>query len=349
MKQKVLISFLLFASFIIACGRKDNYNADIRIVTSQNDKKADILVNDKLFTSFRWPDSVYKPILYPVLTAQGTEITRGFPLNPREGEQVDHLHQTGIWFTYGNVNGTDFWGNGYRGFKEPEGGVILHKRFNRLQSHKNEATLVSVEDWMGPQGRLLSEMTEYHFIAYDSIRIIDRITTLKAEDSTVVFRDTKEGLFGMRVARQLEMPSKTPVILIDSTGKPSAIPDSLNIGVSGMYRSSEGVVGEDVWGTRARWMNLSGIIGNEKISVVICDHPKNPGYPTFWHARGYGLFSANPLGMRDFTNGKDSMNFNIPAGKYAKFRYRIIISSGKYLPDSEINKYADEFSRKYKK
>ena len=92
--------------------------------------------------------------------------------------------------------------------------------------------------------------------------------------------------------------------------------------------SSEGITGDAVWGTRAKWMNLSGIIGNEKISVVICDHPKNPGYPTYWHARGYGLFAANPLGWNDFTKGKEQFNFSIPAKKSAKFRYRVIISSG---------------------
>lgn len=335
---------------LIACGRKDKQSANIRIVTVQTEKKADIYVDDKLFTTFRWPENVYKPILYPVLAPDGTEITRGFPLNPRPGEQVDHLHQTGIWFTYGNVNGIDFWGNGSRGYKEPDGGIISHLRFNRIQSRSNEATLVSAEDWIGPKGKkILTEITEYHFIAQDSLRIIDRITTLTAEDTIVTFNDTKEGLLGIRVARQLEMPSKIPVILVDSTGKPSEIPDSLNSGVTGMYRSSEGVSGEDVWGTRARWMSLSGIVGSSKISVVICDHPRNPGYPTFWHARGYGLFAANPLGWRNFTNGKEVFNFSIPAGKSAKFRYRIIICSGKYLSDSDINHYADNFRKKYKK
>jgi hypothetical protein len=95
-------------------------------------------------------------------------------------------------------------------------------------------------------------------------------------------------------------------------------------------------------------MNLSGIIGNEKISIVVCDHMKNPGYPTYWHARGYGLFAANPLGWNDFTKGKEQFNFSIPANKSARFRYRVIISS--YYPtDNEINAYSDEFNRKYKK
>ncbi len=94
-------------------------------------------------------------------------------------------------------------------------------------------------------------------------------------------------------------------------------------------------------------MDLYGTIGNEKISLVVCDHPKNQSYPTYWHARGYGLFSANPLGGYDFTGGKETVNFRIPAGKSTTFRYRVIISSGAFLTDNEINEYCKDFSEKY--
>ena len=103
-----------------------------------------------------------------------------------------------------------------------------------------------------------------------------------------------------------------------------------------------------MWGIRAKWMDLYGIIGNEKISLVICDHPKNPGYPTYWHARGYGLFAANPFGLSDFTKGNEVFNFSIPSHKSAKFRYRVIISSGTHLTDSEIIEYSDDFGKKYR-
>jgi hypothetical protein len=91
-------------------------------------------------------------------------------------------------------------------------------------------------------------------------------------------------------------------------------------------------------------MKFDGSIGNEEISVVICDHPENPNYPTYWHARGYGLFSANPLGVKDFTKGLDSLNFVIPAGQSANFRYRVIISSGSHLSGQEIDVFSDEFA-----
>jgi hypothetical protein len=94
-------------------------------------------------------------------------------------------------------------------------------------------------------------------------------------------------------------------------------------------------------------MDLYGSIGNEKISIVVCDHPKNQSYPTYWHARGYGLFSANPFGAKDFTNGKEELNFTINPGKPAVIRFRVIVNSGADLTDAEINAYASDFAKKY--
>ncbi len=339
----------IFLSASCANQSENGQVSTIRFISHDVDNKLDVIIDGSLFTSFCWPDNVYKPILNPILTSKGTAITRGFPLNPKEGERNDHIHQVGLWFNYGNVNGIDFWGNGYRGVKEPEGGVIRHVRIDRLASNNGKGSFVSVEDWLAPTGqKLLTEKTEYHFIAKGSTRIIDRVTTLTAGDTAVLFKDTKEGMFGIRVARQLELPSSVGAFLLDSAGIPLSVIDTLNTGVSGNYLSSEGIKGDAVWGTRAKWMNLSGIIGNEKISVVICDHPKNPGYPTYWHARGYGLYAANPLGWNDFTNKKEQFDFSIQPKKSAKFRYRVIISSEAHLTDSEINIFADEFGKDYK-
>jgi len=160
-------------------------------------------------------------------------------------------------------------------------------------------------------------------------------------------KDNKEGMIAIRVARQLELPSKDEVIMTDAQGNPTTVKKMSNEGVSGSYRSSEGVKDDAVWSTRAKWMDLNGTIGNEKIAIVICDHPKNQSYPTYWHARGYGLFAANPLGWSVFTKGKETLNYEIPAGKSSVFRYRFIINSGADLTDNEINGYADSFASKY--
>ena len=70
-------------------------------------------------------------------------------------------------------------------------------------------------------------------------------------------------------------------------------------------------------------------MNNSVISIAIIDHPQNPGYPTYWHARGYGLFAANPLGQKVFSNGRENLNLTLQKGQSATFRYRIVIASGK--------------------
>ena len=320
----------------------------VGFIVSDQEQKADVLIGGKLVTSYCWPGNVYKPVLYPVKTLTGTEVTRGFPLKPREGERNDHIHQVGSWLNYGNVNGFDFWGNGSTGQKSENGGVIRHLSVDQAKGGDGEGMLALRAAWQDPSGKeLLDEKTEFHFIVNRNYYCIDRITTLTARGQDVSMKDTKEGMFAIRVARQLELPSNENVLLLDSSGDPGTEKASENRGVTGNYRSSEGVTGDAVWGTRAKWMCLYGTITNEKVSVVICDHPENPSYPTYWHARGYGLFSANPLGGSDFTNGKEVINFSIPAGKSVTFRYRTVITSGIFLTDDEINNLSIDFAEKY--
>ena len=354
MKTKSVLVLLLTLFFAHGCGTKSNRqirkgdNLTVQLVSRESEKKVDIIIDGKLFTSYCWFDKVFKPILYPIFTSEGTEITRGFPLKTRAGERLNEHHQVGLWLNYGDVNGFDFWGNGNNGLKKANGGEIKHLKIERITGSAGEGVLTTEESWIDPSCKeILAEKTEYHFKGAGSIRVIDRITTLTATGDTVRMPDTKEGMFGIRVARQLELPSSDNDFLTDALGNPSLTKASSNEGVTGNYRSSEGVTGIQVWGTRARWMDLYGRIGNEIISIAICDHPKNQSYPTYWHARGYGLLSANPLGTKIFTKGKTELKFFIPAGKSTTFRYRVIINSGADLTNAQINAYADEFARKY--
>jgi hypothetical protein len=341
---------LIQVIFINVSGIKDQAEKKqkVEFLVKKSEQKIDVMIGGKIITSYCWPDNVYKPILYPVFTLNGTEITRGFPLRPGESERDDHIHQVGVWFNYGNVNGFDFWGNGSTGKKSENGGVIKHLDIEQARNGNGEGIMTVTASWQDPAGKeLLSEKTDFHFIAKEELYIIDRITTLTATGNDVSMKDTKEGMFAIRVARQLELPSKENVPLLDAQGRPGTEKASENRGVTGNYRSSEGITGDAVWSTRAKWMDLYGTISNENISVVICDHPKNTSYPTYWHARGYGLFSANPLGASDFTNGKEVVNFSVPSGKSVTFRYRMIITTGLHINDKEINDLADDFACRY--
>jgi hypothetical protein len=134
-------------------------------------------------------------------------------------------------------------------------------------------------------------------------------------------------------------------VFTDASGQATPVAVLNNEGVSGLYHSSEGKVGDDVWGTRARWVNLTGTIADKQVSLVVLDHPRNVGYPTYWHARGYGLFAANPLGQKEFSKGKEVLDYKLPAGKSVTFRYKVLVHSGSHLTDDEVNQAFSRFSK----
>jgi hypothetical protein len=151
-------------------------------------------------------------------------------------------------------------------------------------------------------------------------------------------------MFGIRVARELELPSDKPTKLMDAHGVVTKIEKMDNSAVKGNYRSADGVEGKKVWGTRCRWMKLASEINGEQVSITIIDNPNNVGYPTYWHARGYGLFAANPLGQAIFTKGKKTLNFSLKKGETVTFKYRMVVA-GENLSDEQINQLADEYAK----
>jgi Methane oxygenase PmoA len=149
------------------------------------------------------------------------------------------------------------------------------------------------------------------------------------------------------VRRELEQPETDAVTYTDAKGNPTTVRAMSTNGVTGLYRSSEGLTGDAVWGTRGRWTMLTGTVNQEDITLVMLDHPGNPGFPTYWHARGYGLFAANPLGESVFSNGKEKLNFMIEPKQSATFRYRLVIMDGK-ATTNEVEELYDQFLKEVK-
>jgi hypothetical protein len=308
--------------------------ASVQVTPKEAERRVDVTVDDKPFTSYVWPTTLKKPVLNPLRTASGKVLTRGFPLDPRPGERTDHPHHVGLWFNYGNVNGADFWNNSDANPNTAKMGTIAHLKIESAKGGDGKGELVVDDEWRLPGDKpLVAERTRFVFRAGGQERSIDRLTTLRALAERVVFNDDKEGLIGIRVVRSLEHPSKEPLLLTDASGLPTKVPVLDNSGVTGHYLSSEGKQGDDVWGTRGRWVALGGTVEGEAVTLLLLDHPKNPGAPTYWHARGYGLFAANPLGQKIFSQAKEELKFAIEPGKSAEFRYRIVIVPG--LPKAE--------------
>ena len=303
----------------------------VTVTPNESARRVDITVDGKPFTAYIWPESLKKPVLFPIRTARGNAITRGYPLEPRAGERPDHPHHVGLWFNHGDVNGLDFWNNSdaIGPDRAPKMGTILHRRIVEAKSGADRGELVTESEWVQPDGKpLLRERTHYVFRARGDERIIERNTTLTALDQTVVFRDNKEGVLGLRVTRALEHPADKPDTFTDASGKPAKVPVLNNEGVTGSYTSSEGLKGNAVWGTRGKWTMLTGIVEGEPVTVAILDHPSNLTYPTYWHARGYGLFSANGLGRKVFKDSEPELTLTLQPGKSLGFRHQVVILSG---------------------
>jgi Family of unknown function (DUF6807) len=301
----------------------------VELKVNESAKRVDITIDGKPFTSYIWPSTLKKPVLYPIRTANGTLVTRGFPLDPRPGERVDHPHHVGLWLNHGNVNGLDFWNNSdaIKPEDAPKMGTIYHRRIVEAKSGADKGELVVETAWMAPGDKqLLKETTRFVFRGGADARTIDRITTLTALDQQVVFKDSKEAFIGMRMTRALEQPADKAETFTDASGKATAVPVLDNTGVTGKYVSSEGKEGDAVWSSRAKWTLLGGTINGEAVTVAILDHPSNPGYPTHWHARGYGLFAANPLGDRELKE-ETSFDFTLPPGRSVTFKYRVLVLS----------------------
>lgn len=351
---KNVLFVVLFSTLWISCSSTktdENRESFVRVIHNEDNQRVDVLIGDQPFTSYLYTDTIpdlKKTVLYPIYSAKGSLITRGYPLDPRPGERTDHPHHIGLWLNYGEVNGIDFWGHSNATPVEQSDrmGTIRHQQIKEVKSGADGGSLDVTMNWLNSQNQpMLKEDTRFLFAGGEEWRRIDRITTLTAIDEMMIFNDTKEGMMAIRVHRALEHPSDKPVVLSDEHGNQTEVAKLDNTGVTGHYLNSEGAEGMDVWGKRAKWVELSGIIEDEKVSVIILDHPENVGHPTYWHARGYGLFAANPLGQETFSEGKERLNLTLNPGQSVTFKYRTLILTGQIDPpaiDEAFNTYINE-------
>jgi Family of unknown function (DUF6807) len=277
-------------------------------ITQQGNTKVSVEIDGKPFTDFYIGPDTQKPYLAPLRTADGKIVTRQFPMvKGIAGEPTDHPHHRGLWFTHGDVNGYDFWGNepDQKGAGKGKGRVIL-ERVSKVTSGKKSGTITATFQWKTDAGDVpLIETRTMTFYSDPQVRMFDFDATLSPQVE-VKFGDTKEGMFAIRLAPGLEE---------DKGGK---------------LVNAQNKVGEkNVWGKRSEWADYSGTIDGAQVGVAIFDNPGNPRTPTYWHARAYGLFATNIFGVHDFENDKSrDGSLSIRPGQPLRFRYRVIIHPG---------------------
>ncbi len=290
------------------------------VIFEQDAHSVKVIIDGVHITTYLYDSELCKPILYPLYTPQGIAVNRSFPFADVAGESTDHPHHTGVFFTVDEVNGNRFWGN------TKDSPKIRHVEFTELKGGAKRGTIGAVFHWTGIDGAtLLEEHRTMTFIPGPDCTSIDFNVTLIAADTTVTFRDTKEGMFAIRTAHWLR-----------------------ENGGTGRYLSSRGgKSANDIWGRRSEWVRIEGTRNDHVAGVVIMSHPASVNYPTYWHARDYGLFSANPLGQYVFqkstgVENPERFDLTLEPGESALFRFRMIVYDNS-KEAGKIEKWFDDY------
>jgi hypothetical protein len=229
-----------------------------------------------------------------------------------------------LFYGHGDVNGFNYWAIQNVPTKpDSTMGRIVLKQAPSVKSGRTSGTIDAVFNWLKPDGTpLLVETRTMTFQADPQLRVVDFDFDLAAIER-VVFRDTKEGTFAMRMASALEEPPAKPSEKQPADKASGPVRTGKLVNAQGAEREA------NVWGKRSEWADYAGELNGERVGVVMMDHPGNPRHPTYWHSRGYGLHSINPFGVSDFLNDKtQNGSLTLEPGQHVRFRYRVIVHPG---------------------
>jgi hypothetical protein len=275
--------------------------------------RIDVLIGGHLFTSYCFGAATAKPYLFPLRSAQGTVVTRSFPMaSDIPGEDHDEPHQRAMYFAHGDINGYDFWGEAEfpRWSRHPASrfGRTAFRKLDEMRGGPDAGEVRAEFDLATSEGQVIAAETQaYIFRGDEHSRIIDCEFTVRANLGPVKMGDTKEGTFAIRVVKAFDSPP-------------------------GRMVNSNGAVGEKaVWGKRADWVDYYGNVAGEDVGIAIFDNPKNLRHPTYWHARHYGLLAANPFGLKQFLHDRhQDGSYVIATGGSLTLRYRVLIHHGDF-------------------
>lgn len=323
-----LVTGVLLSTFLLAGEARAENHADgsLPVSLSNNGKHVTVNLGGKLFTDFDYSD-YDKPILYPIYGPGQIGMTRNWPMKQDvEGEAHDHPHHKSMWISH-EISGVDFWG-------ESAGKVVTQKvetEFSGNPKPTNVLRATSVWRKKSDDKPVMTDQTTYWFGGTEKSRWIDCLVDFQATFGDIQFDDTKEGLFAIRTHPDLRL---------------TAAPKRGVEKVFGTAINSEGVTGKAIWGKKAKWLLYKGTIGGKPMSIAMYDHPGNLRHPTTWHARDYGLVTANPFGMHHFLKKeKGAGAFKIAKDENLKLRYRVEFFSGDVSP-SEVETRYQQFAKK---
>jgi len=256
-----------------------------------------------------------RPFIHPVMGPFGHSVTRGWPVEPRPGESEDHHHHKSLWVAHGSVNGVDDWS------EEKNHGREVQRKILQCASGSVYGVLETVNDWVSNEGaKVCEDRRKWTFWGVPgSLRMFDLEVEFRATEGPLTFGDTKEGgIIAFRVATTMDVPR------------------------TGRIENADGGIDEgETWGKRSAWCDYSGLDeGGNRVGIAIANHPMSFRYPTYWHVRNYGMYTANPFGLHDFYGDKShDGSHTIGAGETLWFGYRVYIHAG----DAESAQVRDMF------
>jgi hypothetical protein len=269
--------------------------------------KVRVLLAGKPYTTFYYGAEWDRPYLHPLVTPSGVEISRAIPPKPHEDQ--DHAWHRGLWYGHGDISGADFW-------RERADKVTARKTTGRMVVatapvvDDQAAAITARTDLTTAAGEVIGGVIErFAFSRAPERNVIDVTITISADKGRdLVMGDTDDGGLAIRLTEAFK-EDKGAVLV-----------------------NSEGLKGTaQIWGKAARWVDYSASMDGRIVGAAILDHPKNFRYPTQWHARGYGLNSANPFAAGSFSKQKDPKmegQWTIKDGTKLAFQYRVVLHDG---------------------
>ncbi len=266
--------------------------ADDSVKLSRTGEQVAVTIGGKEFTTFQFGKSLPKPFFSPVKAADGALLTRPIVGDDYKG---DHPHHKGIWVSVDEVNEIKFWA---------EKGKIENRGVELLSAEGNPAKLKVTNHWLADDGKdVIVETTTVSIFAN---RLLTYDIRFKMASGDVNFKDTKEGLFGVRIAESMR----------EDKG-------------SGIVVNADGMNGtKECWGQPSAWVDYTGPIDGKSYGVAVMDHPQN-FRKSRYHVRNYGLFSVSPFGEGAYTNGANPKTDDVfKKDSELRLRYGIYFHAG---------------------
>ncbi len=267
-------------------------DAGDKVEFSRADSTLNITIDGQPFATYNFSHDLPKPFLLPLRTPSGVVVNRDLG----DTSDADHPHHKGVWNSVDEINGIKFW---------KEDGPIRNISIRVIQSGGPIGIFEAINQWQHPETGE-PQLTETAVVTIHANRLLVYDMLFTASHVAADFEDTKEGMFGIRVAPSMKEKNGGHVVASDGSETT-----------------------QNCWGKPFPWIDYYGTVDGKTVGVAIMDHPSN-FRPSRYHVRDYGLFSISPFGNHAYTNGVE-----VAAPVHLKKNESLRLRYGMYFHDGD--------------